>query len=109
MSTSLSTEQYLKQRLYGLKIYEISDLTKHNDSFSQIIGGLASVDVKIENKNKDMILLCSLPPLLTTLRCNKEKVPASMRFPHERWLEVISWKPRAFVYHNFLVNSFAFF
>ena len=24
----------------------------------------------------------------------------------ERWLEVISWEPRAFLYHNFLVNLF---
>ena len=26
----------------------------------------------------------------------------------EQWVEVISWEPRAFVYHNFLV-SFLFF
>lgn len=24
----------------------------------------------------------------------------------ERWVEVISWEPRAVVYHNFLVNLF---
>jgi hypothetical protein len=27
----------------------------------------------------------------------------------EQWVEVISWKPRAFVYHNFLVSFFFFF
>lgn len=27
----------------------------------------------------------------------------------EQWVEVISWEPRAFVYHNFLVSSFFFF
>ncbi|KAL1215595.1 putative prolyl 4-hydroxylase 11 [Cardamine amara subsp. amara] len=102
MSTSLSIEQYLKQRLFGLKIYEDSDLMKHINLFNQIIGDLPSVDVKIEDTNKDMILLCSLPPLLTALGCTKEKVPTSLRFPHERWLGVISWEPRAFVYHNFL-------
>ncbi|KAF3532055.1 hypothetical protein DY000_02036476 [Brassica cretica] len=34
-----------------------------------------------------------------------EKVDASLRFPHERWPEVISMKPRAFLYHNFLKNE----
>ncbi|RID77340.1 hypothetical protein BRARA_A00262, partial [Brassica rapa] len=44
-------------------------------------------------------------PLLTALTCNIEKVDASLRFPHERWHEVISMKPRAFLYHNFLKNE----
>lgn len=26
----------------------------------------------------------------------------------DRWVEVISWEPRAFVYHNFLVSLFNF-
>ncbi|KAF3532054.1 hypothetical protein DY000_02036475 [Brassica cretica] len=34
-----------------------------------------------------------------------EKVDASLRFPHERWPEVISMKPRAFLYHNFVKNE----
>ncbi|KAH0940627.1 hypothetical protein HID58_000264 [Brassica napus] len=41
----------------------------------------------------------------STLTCNMEKVDASLRFPHERWPEVISMKPRAFLYHNFLKNE----
>ncbi|KAF2543524.1 hypothetical protein F2Q68_00028798 [Brassica cretica] len=45
----------------------------------------------------------SLDP--STLTCNMEKVDASLRFPHERWPEVISMKPRAFLYHNFLKNE----
>ncbi|KAG7544920.1 Prolyl 4-hydroxylase alpha subunit [Arabidopsis suecica] len=34
-----------------------------------------------------------------------EQVAASLRFPSERWLEVITKEPRAFVYHNFLTNE----
>ncbi|CAH8344858.1 unnamed protein product [Eruca vesicaria subsp. sativa] len=64
-----------------------------------------SVNVKIDDFNNLSILLCSLPPLLTALTCNIEKIDASLRFPHERWPEVISWKPRAFLYHNFLTNE----
>lgn len=105
-STSLSTILYLRQRLHGLKIYETSDLMQHINTFDELVGEQVSVDVKIEEKTKDMILLCSLSPLLTTLTCNM-KVAASLRFPSERWLEVIAKEPRAFVYHNFLVILFA--
>ncbi|ESQ53510.1 hypothetical protein EUTSA_v10027274mg [Eutrema salsugineum] len=99
MTTSLCTKQYLRQWLYKLKICNVSDLMEHIDTFKQIIGDLVSVDLNTDNP---MVLLCSLPPLLTALTCNKEKVSASLRFPNERWPEVISWEPRAFVYHNFL-------
>jgi len=105
-STSVSTILYLRQRLQGLKIYETSDLIQHINTFDELVGEQVSVDVKIEEKTKDMILLCSLSPLLTTLTCSMVKVAASLRFPNERWLEVITKEPRAFVYHNFLVILF---
>ncbi|KAL9289280.1 putative prolyl 4-hydroxylase 11 [Arabidopsis thaliana] len=105
-STSVSTILYLRQRLQGLKIYETSDLIQHINTFDELVGEQVSVDVKIEEKTKDMILLCSLSPLLTTLTCSMVKVAASLRFPNERWLEVITKEPRAFVYHNFLALFF---
>ncbi|CAH8344651.1 unnamed protein product [Eruca vesicaria subsp. sativa] len=106
MATSTSpstTSQYLRQRLRKLKIYEVSDLMQHIKTFKETMGD--SVNVKIVDLNKLSILLCSLPPLLTALTCNIEKVDASLRFPHERWPEVISVKPRAFLYHNFLKSE----
>nr|VDD47920.1 unnamed protein product [Brassica oleracea] len=106
MSTSTSpstTSLYLKQRMHKLKIYGVSDLMQHIDTFKETMGD--SVTVKIDDFNNSSILLCSLPPLLTALTCNMEKVDASLRFPHERWPEVISMKPRAFLYHNFLKNE----
>ena len=74
---------------------------QHIDTFKETMGD--SVNVKIDGFNNLSILLCSLPPLLTALTCHMERVDASLRFPHERWPEVISMKPRAFLYHNFLV------
>ncbi|KAJ0252219.1 prolyl 4-hydroxylase 11 [Hirschfeldia incana] len=102
-STSPSTTLYLKQRLHKLKIYGVSDLMQHIDTFIETMGDL--VNVEFDDFNNLSILLCSLPPLLTAFTCNIGKVDASLRFPHERWPEVISWRPRAFLYHNFLKNE----
>ncbi|CAA7036386.1 unnamed protein product [Microthlaspi erraticum] len=78
MSKSLSSKLYLKQSLYGLKMSEGSDLMQHVHGFNQIVGDLARVCVKVEDEDKAMILLCSLPPsyetLLTALTCNKETI-----------------------------------
>ena len=71
MSKSLANKLYLKQRLYGLKMQEGSNLAQHINIFNQIITDLVRVDVKIEDEDKAIILLCSLPPsyehLVTTL------------------------------------------
>ncbi|CAA7028674.1 unnamed protein product [Microthlaspi erraticum] len=61
MSKSLSSKLYLKQRLYGMKMSEGSDLMQHVHAFNQIVGDQARVGVKIEDEDKVMILLCSLP------------------------------------------------
>ncbi|EOA18744.1 hypothetical protein CARUB_v10007325mg, partial [Capsella rubella] len=103
-STSQSTILYLRQKLNGLKIHESSDLLEHINTFEELVGDQVCVDVKIEDKNKDMILFCSLPPLLTAITCNINATN-SLRFPQERWLEIISREPRAFVYHNFLTDK----
>lgn len=120
-STSHSTKLYLKQRLNELIIYEVSDLMVYINSFNQIIGDKVLVNlIKLKDENNVMILLCSLPPLLTGLMYNKEPIidlsvksqadglyvnhnHKSYGNEEERWLEVISWEPKAFVYHNFLV------
>ncbi|ESQ46603.1 hypothetical protein EUTSA_v10000703mg, partial [Eutrema salsugineum] len=67
MSKSLSSKLYLKQKLFGLKMVESGDLIAHINNFNQIIGDLTRVDMKIEDEDKAMILLCSLPPQYETL------------------------------------------
>jgi hypothetical protein len=78
MSKSLTNKLYLKQRLYGLKMAEGSDLSQHINVFNQIIGNLKRVDVKFEDEDKALMLLNSLPTsstyenLVTTLTWGKE-------------------------------------
>ncbi|KAE8681319.1 hypothetical protein F3Y22_tig00111330pilonHSYRG00089 [Hibiscus syriacus] len=78
MSKSLTTKLYLKQRLYGLKIQEDHDLAQHVNVFNQIVSDLARLDVKIEDEDRAMILLCSLPSsyehMVTTLTYGKETI-----------------------------------
>ena len=78
MSKSLSNKLYLKQKLYGLKMMEGSDLSQHLNVFNQIISDLMRVDVKFEDEDKALMLLNSLPAsptyesLVTTLMWGKE-------------------------------------
>ncbi|KAE8686551.1 cytochrome P450 71A9-like [Hibiscus syriacus] len=78
MSKSLTTKLYLKQRLYGLKMQDDHDLAQHVNVFNQIVSDLARLDVKIEDEDRAMILLCSLPPsyehMVTTLTYGKETI-----------------------------------
>ena len=78
MSKSLTNKLYLKQRLYGLKMVEGSDLSQHINAFNQIISDLKRVDVKFEDEDKALMLLNSLltspmyENLVTTLTWGKE-------------------------------------
>ena len=78
MSKSLMKKLYLKQKLYGLKMTESSDLSQHINMFNQIISDLKRIDVKFEDKDKALMLLNSLPAsstyenLVTTLMWGKE-------------------------------------
>ncbi|CAA0833091.1 Thioredoxin H2 [Striga hermonthica] len=78
MSKTLTTKLYLKQRLYGLKMQEGTDFGQHVNIFNQVVTDLASLEVKIEDEDKAMILLCSLPPsyehMVTTLTYGKETI-----------------------------------
>jgi len=74
----LTRKLYLKQKLYGLKMQEGSDLAEHINVFNQLIADLGKVDVKIDEEDRAIILLCSLPGsyehLVTTLTYGKEDV-----------------------------------
>ncbi|KAE8719673.1 hypothetical protein F3Y22_tig00109926pilonHSYRG00011 [Hibiscus syriacus] len=78
MSKSLTTKLYLKQRLYGLKMQDDHDLAQHVNVFNQIVSDLARLDVKIEDEDRAMILLCSLPSsyehMVTTLTYGKDTI-----------------------------------
>ena len=75
MSKTLTRKLYLKQKLYVLKMQERSDLAEHINVFNQLNVDLVKVDMKIDEEDRAIILLCSLPGsyehLVTTLTYGK--------------------------------------
>ncbi|KAI4340978.1 hypothetical protein MLD38_025761 [Melastoma candidum] len=58
---SLTNRLYLKQRLYTLRMIESASVKEHVDNFNRIVLDLPGVDVKIDDEDQALILLCSLP------------------------------------------------
>ena len=78
MSKTTTTKVYLKQKLYRLKMQEGSDFVEHMNAFNQVVTDLARLSVKIDEEDRAILLLCSLPPsyehLITTLTYGKETI-----------------------------------
>ena len=78
MSKTATTKVYLKQKLYRLKMQEGSDFVEHMNAFNQVVTDLARLSVKIDEEDRAILLLCSLPPsyehLITTLTYGKETI-----------------------------------
>src|SRR3989337_2617649 len=78
MSKSATNKLYLKQKFYGLKMQEGLDLVEHVNAFNQLVTDLARLDVKIEDEDKALLLLVSLPPsyehLIITLTHEKTTI-----------------------------------
>ena len=58
MSKILTLKLYLKQKLFGLKMQEGSDLAEHINIFNQLIADLGKVDVKIDEEDRAIIFFC---------------------------------------------------
>lgn len=76
MTKSLTKRLYLKQRLYTLKMGEGTSLSQHLDNFNSIIMDLNIIDIKIDDEDQALIVLCSLPP-------SYENFVESMLYGHE--------------------------
>ncbi|GJU53941.1 retrovirus-related pol polyprotein from transposon TNT 1-94 [Tanacetum coccineum] len=61
MTKSLTNKLLLKQRLFSLRMKEVSSLKEHIDGLNSILMDLKNVKVKIEDAA--LVLLVSLPPL----------------------------------------------
>ncbi|WRX29264.1 hypothetical protein QQP08_021751 [Theobroma cacao] len=61
LAKSLSNKLQLRRKLYRLKMEENGDLMKHMNEFDEIIDQLKKVDVKVEEKEKTLLFLASLP------------------------------------------------
>ena len=76
MTKSLSNKLYLKKQLYGLRIKEGTTVLEHLNVFNMVTSVLLAGDVKIDEENKTLILLNSLPQsyghTVTTILYGKE-------------------------------------
>jgi len=76
MTKSLSNKLYLKKQLYGLRMNEGTTVLDYLNFFNKVISELLTVDVKIDEEDKMLILLNSCPEsdeyIITTILYGKE-------------------------------------
>jgi hypothetical protein len=68
MTKSLANKPRLKERVYTIRMSEGTSMQSHLDKFNSIIVDLESLDVKIDDEDKLILLIVSLPLLLRILR-----------------------------------------
>ena len=61
MTKSLTNKIYLKRQLYSLRMKEGRKIPDHLNVFNTLIFQLLDMEVKMEEENKEITLLCSLP------------------------------------------------
>lgn len=61
MTKSLTNKIYLKRQLYGMKMKEGTKIADHLNIFNTLICHLSSMEVKIDDEDKAVNLLCTLP------------------------------------------------
>jgi len=73
---SLSNKLYVKKQLYGLRMNEGTAVLEHLIFFNKVISELLTFDVKIDEEDKALILLSSLPEshdhIFTTMLYGKD-------------------------------------
>jgi len=62
MTKSLANKIRLKEMLYTFRMAEGTPVQKHLNDFNSIVVDLESLDVKIEDEDKAILLVMSLPP-----------------------------------------------
>lgn len=61
MTKSLANRLYMKQKLYSFKIDDEKNISEKIDEFIKIMDDLENIEVKLEEEDKSLILLNSLP------------------------------------------------
>ena len=73
MSKSLTNKLYLRQKLFSLKVLEGANMVQHINFFNPIVSDMQIIEIRIEDEDKAIILLCSLP------------------FSYERLVTILTW------------------
>jgi len=60
-SKSLVNKLFLRKNMYNLRMKDGDSVTEHLNAFNSVVSHLSSVDIKILDEDKCIILLCSLP------------------------------------------------
>jgi hypothetical protein len=61
MTKSVAHKQFLKQKLYFYRIVESKSITEQPEEFNKIIDDFANIDGNLEDEDKALHLLCTLP------------------------------------------------
>ena len=76
MGKNMTNKLWLKKQLYSLRMPEGRDFVAHIQRFNQVCSEVMSLDVKIDEEDRALLLLCSLPGsydgLITTLVYGKK-------------------------------------
>ena len=76
MGKNMTNKLWLKKQLYSLRMSKGGDLVIYIQKFNQVSSEVISLDVKIDEEDRALLLLCSLPDsydgLITTLVYEKE-------------------------------------
>ena len=68
MSKDLTSKMHLKQKLFLQRLPEEGNVLNHISEFKEIISDLAAMEVKYEEEDTALMLLCSLPSSYTNFR-----------------------------------------
>ena len=76
MMKSLSNKLFIKNQLYNLQMKECKSILQHLNTFNRILSDLLALKVKLEEEDKALLLISSLPStyehLATTIMYGKE-------------------------------------
>jgi len=78
MKKSIENRLYLKKRIFRFQHKKGTSMNEHLNDFNKMIADLKNLDVEIDDEDKALLLLNSLPDtyehLVTTLLYGKEKI-----------------------------------
>ena len=61
MTKSLSDKLFMKKQLYSLRMKEGTPILQHLNAFNRILSDLSGLEVELEEEDKTLLLLSSLP------------------------------------------------